>query len=151
MSIATLCFTTFVGCLVGSFVPLVNTELIVLAAAAAAPPALLAPLALIAATTQMAAKSVLYFAGGGMLRVPVNRWTCRLHEAASAGARFRNGGGMVIFASAFAGIPPFYLTSIASGAVRHPFTRFVAIGFAGRMLRFSALVGLPQTVKAVLQ
>ncbi|MBR9990492.1 MAG: hypothetical protein KFH98_12095 [Gemmatimonadetes bacterium] len=151
MAMANLCFTTFVGCLIGSFIPLVNTELVVLAAAAAAPPALLAPLALIAAATQMAAKSILYCAGGGMLRLPVNRWTRRLHGAADAGSRLRNGSGLVLFGSALAGIPPFYLTSIASGAMRFPFARFVAIGFTGRMLRFSALVGLPEAVKTVLQ
>jgi membrane protein YqaA with SNARE-associated domain len=151
MSTVDLCLTTFVGCLIGSFIPLVNTELVVLAAAAASPPTLLGPLALIAAVTQMGAKSVLYFAGSGMLNLPVNRWTRRLHQAANAGSRFRNGGSLVLFGSAFTGFPPFYLTSIASGAVRLPFTRFLAIGFAGRMLRFSALVGVPQAIRAVLQ
>lgn len=88
MSIAMLCLTTFVACLVGSFVPLVNTEIVVLAAAAAVPPGLLLPLAVIAAVAQMGGKSVLYLAGGGMLRLPVNRLTRRLHDSAAAGAQF---------------------------------------------------------------
>lgn len=57
---------------------------------------------------------------------------------------------MVLFASAFTGFPPFYLTSIASGAVRLPFSRFLVIGFAGRLLRFGALVMVPQALKVVL-
>lgn len=150
MSIAMLFMTTFVGCLVGSFVPLVNTELVVLAAATAVPPVFLLPLVLLAASTQMGAKSVLYLAGGGMLRLPVSRWTRRLHDAAQAGSRYQTGGGVLLFTSAFSGLPPFYLTSIASGAVRLPFARFLAIGFAGRLLRFAALVAIPQAVKAVL-
>jgi membrane protein YqaA with SNARE-associated domain len=106
---------------------------------------------LIAAVTQMGAKSVLYCAGSGMLRLPLNRWTRRLHQAAAAGSRARTGGSLVLFGSALVGFPPFYLSSIASGVVRFPFTRFLAIGFAGRTLRFSALVGIPQALRAVLQ
>jgi membrane protein YqaA with SNARE-associated domain len=150
MSIAMLCLTTFVACLVGSFVPLVNTEIVVLAAAAAVPPGLLLPVALIAAVAQMGGKSVLYLAGGGMLRLPVNRLTRRLHDSAAAGAQFERSGPIVLFASAFTGFPPLYLTSIASGAVHLPFPRFLVIGFVGRLLRFGALVMVPQAVKVVL-
>jgi membrane protein YqaA with SNARE-associated domain len=108
------------------------------------------PLVVIAAVAQMGGKSVLYLAGGGMLRLPVNRLTRRLHDSAAAGSQLERSGPMVLFASAFTGFPPFYLMSIASGAVHLPFSRFLVIGFVGRLLRFGALVMVPQAVKVVL-
>jgi membrane protein YqaA with SNARE-associated domain len=145
MSALAICLSTFLGCLIGSFVPLVNTELVVLGAAAAAPPALLLPLILIAATTQMAAKSVLYFAGGGLLRVS---WSRRLSAALERGRGTQRSGSLFLFVSALTGFPPFYLVSIASGAMRVPFARFLIIGMAGRTIRFIAVVMLPHFLKS---
>lgn len=150
MSPFALCFSVFGGCLLGSLVPLVNTELIVLSAAAAAPRSLLLPIVLIAATTQILAKSLLYLVGGGMLRLPHNRYTTRVHDTLARAQQHRKVGSLALFASAATGFPPFYLTSIASGAVRIPFPQFVSIGFIGRLLRFSAIVLLPLAIKAVL-
>ncbi|HUF50385.1 MAG TPA: hypothetical protein VMN60_06095 [Longimicrobiales bacterium] len=148
MSPHALLITTFGGCLVGSFVPLVNTELVVLAAAAAAPPQLIVPIILIATATQMLAKAVLYQLGGGLLRLPHNRYTQRFHAAVARGATMRNTGSALLFTSAIVGFPPFYLTTIASGALRLPLARFLIIGSVGRLLRFTALVLLPQLIKA---
>lgn len=150
MSPVALCFSVFGGCLVGSLVPLVNTELIVLTAAAAAPRSLLVPIILIAAATQIAAKCLLYHAGSGLLRLPRNRYTARVHDALAGAHQLRKAGSLTLFVSASTGFPPFYLTSIAAGAVRTPFAHFVSIGFIGRLLRFTALVLLPQAVKAAL-
>ena len=149
MDSTTLLLTTFGGCLIGSFVPLVNTEIVVLSAAALAPSHLIGPLILMAATTQMLAKSVLYFAGGGLLKLPHNRYTSGIHSALARGQTLQNTGSMFLFASASVGLPPFYLTSLASGAVRIPLKRFLTIGFIGRLLRFSVLVMVPQLIKAI--
>jgi membrane protein YqaA with SNARE-associated domain len=48
--------------------------------------------------------------------------------------------------SAFAGLPPFYLVSIAAPALGVSFRTFLAVGLAGRLLRFAALVTLPQVL-----
>jgi membrane protein YqaA with SNARE-associated domain len=141
--------STFVGCLLGSFVPLVNTELVVLGAIAIAPAELTIPIVLIAVITQMGAKSVLFCAGGGLLRLRPGKYSARLHAALQRAQACQKSGSLFLFASATIGFPPFYLTSVASGAMRVPFGRFLAIGFAGRLIRFSALVMVPYALKAL--
>ena len=150
MSAAAICFFAFVGCLVGSFVPFVNTELVILSAAAMAPPGLTIPLILIAALTQMLAKSVLYLAGSGLLHLPEGRATRRLHEALAKAQHWPNTGTLFLFSSVSLGLPPFYLVSVAAGAIRLPFARFFVLGLAGRLLRFSLVVLLPQAIKSAL-
>ncbi len=144
-----LILSTMIGCFIGSLVPVINTEVIVLAAAAAAPPELAVLLVLVASTTQMAAKSILYLAGSGLLRLPPG-WLGKRVEKALAGAHARQAAsGAVLFASASTGFPPFYVVSVASGAVRLDFRRFLLLGFLGRTLRFGVLVAVPQLVKAL--
>jgi membrane protein YqaA with SNARE-associated domain len=149
MSPAAICASTFVACLIGSFIPLVNTELVVLSAVAIAPSSLTIPIVLIAVFTQMSAKSVLYGAGSGLLRIPNGRHTAKLHAALQRAQTWQKSGSLFLFASATTGFPPFYLTSVASGAIRVPFARFFAIGLLGRLLRFSALVFIPWVLKIV--
>ena len=45
--------------------------------------------------------------------------------------------------SSVTGLPPFYLVSLAAGALRIKFTWFCVIGFAGRAVRFAVIVALP--------
>ncbi len=149
MSPLAFCVSTFVGCLIGSFIPVVNTELVVLSAAALAPPGMIVPIILIAVGTQMFAKSVLYFAGTGMLRLPPGRYTARFQAALARAETWQKTGSLFLFASASIGFPPFYLTSVASGVIRVPFARFFVIGFAGRLLRFSTLVMLPHALRSL--
>jgi membrane protein YqaA with SNARE-associated domain len=143
MSSAAICFSTFFGCLTGSFVPLVNTELVVLSAVAIARVELLLPIVLIAVGTQMLAKSLLYCAGAGFVRLPPGRNCPRLQDAMTRAQRWQKSGSLFPFTSASTGFPPFYQTSVGSGAIRVPFARFFAVGCAGRLLRFSTLVMLP--------
>jgi membrane protein YqaA with SNARE-associated domain len=149
MTSLALCLSTLIGCLVGSFVPVINTEIIVLTAAASAPASMLLPLILIASSAQMVAKCALYFVGSGLLRLPRGRFASRIDAAlAKAGSR-RGSSSAVLFASATTGVPPFYVMSVASGALKVGFSRFVIVGFIGRTLRFSALVLIPYLIKAV--
>ena len=145
MSALAICLSTFLGCLVGSFVPLVNTELVVLGAAAAAPPALLLPLILIAATTQMAAKSILNLAGGGLLRVS---WSRRLTAALERARGAQRSGTLFLFVSALTGFPPFYLVSVGSVAMGLRCSLVLIIGLARSTIRFPAVVLLPHILKS---
>ena len=43
----------------------------------------------------------------------------------------------MLFASASTGFPPFYVVSVASGALHIQFRRFLLIGFLGRTIRFA--------------
>lgn len=149
MSPIALCVSTIFGCFVGSLVPVINTELVVLGAAAAAPPELLLPLILIASTTQMAAKSMLYLAGSGVLRLPKGYLADHLDAALARVNERQATSGALLFASASTGFPPFYVVSVASGALRIQFKRFLVLGFLGRTVRFAVLILAPQLIKAV--
>jgi membrane protein YqaA with SNARE-associated domain len=52
----------------------------------------------------------------------------------------------LVFVSALASVPPYYLTSIACGALRSGIVPFAIAGFAGRTLRACALIWLPRFV-----
>jgi membrane protein YqaA with SNARE-associated domain len=150
MSDVVLLLSTFAGCLLGSFVPLVNTELVVLGAAAVAPAHLMVPLILVASLSQMIGKSCLYYAGAGLLRLPPGHWSAKLEKATAGAERFAAGSTTLLFASAATGFPPFYLTSVASGVVHLDFRRFLIVGLIGRTLRFTAVVLAPQIIRMVL-
>ena len=49
-----------------------------------------------------------------------------------------------MFASALFGLPPFYVMSVAAGALRLGLPAFVALGLTGRMLRFTAIFLAPR-------
>lgn len=133
----------FFGCAFGSIVPLLNTELLVLAIAAGIPVHLSLPLVLLATAGTMTGKAAMYLAGRGVMnfrirrREKIDRFLADLEE--------RQGlTDSVLFASATLGLPPFYFVAVGSGMANLAMGRFLALGFAGRFLRFSALVFAPQ-------
>ena len=144
--------TTFGVCALSAVVPVVNSEIYLLAASAMAPPELAIPLILAAATGQMLGKSIMYYAGVGALRLPserLRRTVARVEDRyRSAGTGAATIGGGVILLSAVVGLPPFYVVSIACGLFRIPFTQFFVIGLLGRLVRFAVLVLAPQAWKA---
>jgi membrane protein YqaA with SNARE-associated domain len=136
-----LFFVALSGAVVSSLVPFVNAELLLIGLAVATPGA--APLlVLVMAAGQMVGKSVLFLGGGRLTRASLEtrlvRW--RLD------GRGRQAGAPLIGISAFTGLPPFYLVSIAAPALGVRFRTFLAVGLAGRLLRFGALVALPQLI-----
>lgn len=131
-------------------IPLVNAELYVLFLGTAAPRPLLPALVVVATLSHMAGKSVMYLAGRSLDRLPDSAFTRRV---ASARARFGERpalGGALVFASALTGIPPFYAVAVGSGVVGFSFAGFFALGAAGRLLRFGALVFLPGLARALM-
>jgi membrane protein YqaA with SNARE-associated domain len=149
MSPVIICLTAFGGCVVGSLIPLVNTELLVISLAATAPAALLVPMVLLASLGQLAGQSILYGAGCGCGRL--SSWPKRPRVAAvlaRLGAR-RAGATTLMFASATAGLPPLTATSVASGMLRIGLPRFLTIVFIGRLIRYGVLVSLPHMITQV--
>jgi len=134
---AALFFAALSGALVSSVVPFVNAELLLLGLALTAPAS--APLlAVVVAVGQMLGKSALFLGGsrlshaGIAKRLP--RW-CVFDRGPRSGA--------LVGVSALVGLPPFYALSIAAPALGVRFPTFVAMGLLGRLLRFGALVALP--------
>lgn len=142
--------TTMAGCFAGSIVPLVNTELLIFAASAAAPASLVIPLILLATIAQMAGKSCLYYAGSGLLRLPPNRFSRRIDAAVARVQTQKQASAATLFASAAVGLPPFYLVSIACGALGVSYRQFLLVGLTGRALRSCVIVVIPQVLKAAM-
>ena len=123
-------------------VPFLNCEVFLLLLAVKAPRHMLVSLIVTTTAGQMFAKSLLYWTGRGVLRLPMPKEEGLLASISKQlGTGWR--GALIIFASAVVGVPPFYAMSIACGALRWSFTSFLLFGFAGRLLRFSAVLLIP--------
>lgn len=138
-----LCLTSFAVCGVGALVPFVNTEVYLIGAAALTPPELWAPLVVAGTVGAMAGKVLLYYAGRGVVKLPGGRVKRGLEKAQTQMETRPRMGKALYAASALVGVPPFYVTTIAAGAVRMNFTFFLVVGTIGRLIRFAAVVALP--------
>lgn len=139
---------SFVVGVVSGLLPVLNTEAFLLAVAVLAPPASLPSAVVLTTAGQMAAKSLLYLSGSGALSLPVlERPMARLVELREKLERRRTGTAAVVFASASTGFPPFYLVSVAAGAMHWPLAGFLLVGGSGRLLRFAAVAALPRLLQ----
>lgn len=132
---------TLIISVVSGLVPLVNGELYLIAAIlVAGDPGVAIALALIVAIGQMIAKIGLYYTARGATELGrTTRLGAKLDRAQLVVERWRNKPLSVLLLSAVAGIPPFYLVSLAAGVLRIRFGAFLLLGLAGRAIRFVAL------------
>ena len=125
-------------CLVGGFLPWMNTEAAVVGAALVLPPPLVPLLVVGAALAQVLAKGTVYglarWAPQGMPR----KARARL-ERVSGLARLRRAPTLTVLASSTVGVPPFYLVTLACGTVAVPFGAFLAAAFVGSVIRYAVL------------
>jgi membrane protein YqaA with SNARE-associated domain len=143
--------STLVGGVVSAFVPLMSAEVLIVSAATLGPAHLALPCALLVAAGQMVGKSVIYLVARGAIQAP---WMVSAEKLRNASTRFGGDGrpiGLLLFLSASAGLPPFYLTSVAAGVLGVSFPYFVVLGFTGRLIRFASLAAFPQLAQGVLQ
>lgn len=144
--------TTFFLCFLSGFIPIVNAEVWLLTASATSPPGTAVPLIVASTLGQMASKVVVYFAGRGVLKLPLNeRYEAKLAEVQERMEKHRTREGLLIFTSGVTGLPPFYVVSIAAGLLKFDVVRFFALGSLGRLIRFAVLVAFPQVAKAVVR
>lgn len=132
---------------VSAVLPWVNAEVLVVAVAAAT--ASWHELAIVVATVtagQLTGKSMMYWAVRHARVMPtprverlLDRWRGRVDGRPRLALK-------VVFASAAFGLPPLYLVTIASGALRIAFWPFLAVSACGRVLHFGALALLPGVV-----
>ena len=145
LGIAGLYFGCFALSIVSALVPWVNGEVLLLSLTAMAhTPFDLVVLVLLASAGQMVGKCFLYWAGRGTLKIPPGRM---LSIAASWKERLDRSPAKLlalVFISSAVGIPPFYVITVLAGALRVKFGPFIGIGTCGRLVRFGALVTIPQ-------
>lgn len=134
---------TFVYCVASGVIPVVNAEIFLVGVAAVAPPSSLWVVALVAAVGQMVAKSFMYLGGRGVFRLPMGKRKEDLEKARAKVERWRS-RDLLVFVSAGLGLPPFFAIAILAGTLRFPFVRFLLAGFAGRLVRFSLVLAVPQ-------
>jgi membrane protein YqaA with SNARE-associated domain len=133
---------------ISGIVPVVNAEILVVAAAAALPGIGIPLVAIVSTVGQMAAKTSLFaLARWAPTRLPT-RARNALARSTEALARREGKVNGVVFTSAATGLPPFYGTSLATGALGIRLSSFLLAGGAGRLLRFSVLACLGRAVGA---
>jgi membrane protein YqaA with SNARE-associated domain len=136
---ATLLGGAFISSVISGLVPIVNGEVVVAGASlAAAPEARLALLAACAAG-QMLAKFGLYC----LARWSPERLPRRAQQALARAREMRMGRrstALVLLTSALVGLPPFYLMTLAAGALRISPALFVIAGTAGTVGRYVVII-----------
>jgi membrane protein YqaA with SNARE-associated domain len=142
--------TTIVACFASGFLPFVTVELYVVALGSLAPRPLLPVLLVLAALCHMLGKAVVYFAGRGLERLPPGRFRARIAAAQARLDRRAKVGDALVFVSAAAGLPPFYVVTAACGVIGYDFRRFFLLGFVGRLLRFATLLYLPHLARTLM-
>ena len=138
MEIAVLT-SAFAMSVVSGLIPFVNAEVLVAGAAVAVPPGYVIPVILLCSVGHMAAKVGLY-AGARWLpeRLPA-RARDRLERASAKTKRLEQAGFTLVLVSAAVGLPPFYLITLAAGAMHMNLTWFIVVGLVGRGVRFAAI------------
>jgi membrane protein YqaA with SNARE-associated domain len=128
-----------VGTAASGVIPLVNAELLVIGVVVAAPEIGIPLVALVSTTGQMSTKVALF----GVARWAPGRLKGKARAALdrASGAVAARGGAAssLVFASAFTGVPPFYGTSLAAGALGMRLQSFLLSGGAGRLVRFALI------------
>ena len=125
--------------------PWMNAEVLMISAIPmAGSRSALAVLVLAVSAGQMTGKGVMYWisrrstrARSPRVQEAIDRWQVRLrHRPTTALA--------ITFVSALVGIPPFFVVSMAAGALQVAFGRFIAVGAAGRLMHFAIVAFLPE-------
>jgi membrane protein YqaA with SNARE-associated domain len=132
-------------CFLGGFIPIFNIEaFLVFLSAGTETGQHWFLLALVTVTAHMAGKSLLYAAGRGASCALSASRRARVESVERRLQQWRFGPSAFVFASAGLGFPPFYAVALMAGTLRLGFRRFLLPGFAGRFLRFAALLLFPQ-------
>ena len=142
----------FAAAIVSALLPWVNAELMLLAVAA--PLTSLSELSgvVLAVTAgQVIGKSGIYWVArrtspttlNGRIGKAVDRWRV------ACDSRHRSTQTMMTLSAVF-GLPPFYVTTLAAGALRVDFVRFLAAAVVGRLVHFSAVGLAPLIIQAAI-
>jgi membrane protein YqaA with SNARE-associated domain len=128
-----------------------NAEIIVLSLPAVAHSrAALIALVVIATAGQMTGKCIVYCAGRKGDRVLPERLSTALMKWSARFETRPRRAALLVLVSSLTGLPPFFLMTLVAGAVKMNLALFLTAGTTGRLLRFGALVTLPQLVLSLM-
>jgi membrane protein YqaA with SNARE-associated domain len=135
-----LLIATFFFSFASALVPILNAEIFVAGVAQKYPIVLVA---LIAAAGQMVGKTLWYYAGAHAEKLPYIHRKMQQPKFETSLDKWRTQTegrktytGLILFASASAGFPPYAVIAALAGVLRVNFTLFLLTGFVGRFLRF---------------
>ena len=135
----TVIVTAASTCALSGIFPWISAEVVLLGTALALPPAYLPALVVACAVGQMVGKAGLY----GVMRWAPDRLPERAQKVlkkVEGMAKRRGVLGGAVFSGAAAGIPPFYIVTLAAGLARLPMMLFVVAGLLGSVVRYGALM-----------
>jgi membrane protein YqaA with SNARE-associated domain len=128
-----------IGTAVSGVVPFINAELLVAGVVVAAPQVGIPAIALVSAVGQMITKTALFLAARCAPHRLTGKGRVALDRAASTVAARGGAVSTLVFTSALTGLPPFFGTSLAAGALGMRLRSFVASGGVGRIVRFAVI------------
>jgi membrane protein YqaA with SNARE-associated domain len=140
----------FLASVVSGFIPFVNAEILVVGAAMALPSAGVPLIALVSTLGQMTSKTALFGLARWAPAKLSGKESNALGRATESLKQYRGSTWGLILISAVTGLPSFYGTSLAAGAVKVPVQIFVTAGSLGRFFRFGAIAWFGDTVIAFL-
>ena len=131
--------------IISAVLPWVNAEVLMISAIpVAASRSGLAALVIAVSAGQMTGKSLMYWLSrtSTRLRSPlvegaIRQWRRRMGQRPGATLA-------VTFLSALIGVPPFFVVSMAAGALDVSFPRFLVVGAAGRLVHFAVVACVPE-------
>jgi membrane protein YqaA with SNARE-associated domain len=133
---------------VSAVIPWVSAELVMISAIPVATSrSALAALVVVVSAGQMTGKAAMYWASrkstharSPLVQRAIDRWRARLQRRPRSALA-------VIFLSALVGFPPFFIVSLAAGALDVEFSRFFAAGAAGRLVHFTVVACIPELLR----
>jgi membrane protein YqaA with SNARE-associated domain len=143
-----ICAATVVASVTGGLLPFSPLEPVLLGVAAIAPSTMVLPVVALATVTQMASKAVLYAASrkANQALTPRKRALLDRLQVRLGGRRWLQ--ILLVLVSAIFGLPPFYMVTVACGALGIPLRDYLLAGTLGRATRFTILMMLPQLFAA---
>jgi len=135
--------TLIVGVLSG-LVPIVNGEIYLIGVLMVTRdwPSALA-LAALMSVGQMIAKAVLYQAALKATNASRRgRFANKIDKARATAAKWKDKPLLVTAISSVTGLPPFYLVTLVAGMIQVRFRTFMALGLAGRLVRFTTIAAI---------
>jgi membrane protein YqaA with SNARE-associated domain len=141
--------TTLIVSILSGLIPIINTE-VYLVAVAALTPAQAWPIIFITTLGHLVAKIILYQAGRHGVRPHSSRFRSQIDRAESAFRRHPAGVDAVVAMSALTGFPPFYGVSVMAGVMQIPFARFLLVATPARLIRFVLVFYAPRLIRDLM-